>query len=79
MAGGRGFRFAQEPKFHFSPPGERQGRKPCEQSRNLGSRTVSSTIFRACGMILSKGEEIPSGRSFPFALGMYTRRPGFGL
>lgn len=37
---------------------------------------VSMTINIACWMIFSLGEAIPSGRSWPLGLGMYTRRLG---
>ena len=33
----------------------------------------------ACCMTLSRGDAIPSGRSLPFALGIYTRRFGLSL
>jgi len=104
----------------------RRVRKPCEQSRNLGSRTVSSTIFSSPpnevshyflyiyikrwssfaggggglldDFVAGRGDPYPpfpppfppsntvlggrgrgERRSFPFALGIYTRRPGFSL
>jgi len=46
------------------------GRNPCEESKNLGSSTISMTILKACCTILSLGELIPRGLSLPLALGI---------
>lgn len=56
-----------------------EGRNPCEFVSNFWSNTSSMTIFRACWIILSRGEEIPSGLFFPLGLGMSTLRAGRNL
>lgn len=43
---------------------------------NFGSNTFSRTIRIDCWIILSRGEEIPSGLFFPFGLGISTLRAG---
>lgn len=52
------------------------GLKPCECSENFGSSISSMTILRACWMILSRGELIPSGLILPFFLGINALRAG---
>ena len=49
----------------------RFGRNPCEQSRKSCSNTAHSTQATAFCTTRSSIVVMPSGRSFPFAFGMY--------
>ena len=54
-------------------------RNPWEHGRKSASKIGSRTIRRACCTRRSSIVGIPSGRSLPFLLGIYTRRTDCGL
>jgi hypothetical protein len=57
----------------------RPGRKPKLVASNRASHSGSSAFFTRACMIWSKTVGMPSGRSLPLALGMYTRRAGWAF